>query len=189
LHPVLFQKKPMKREAFAKMVEEQAMKIVAEGKLVPYNAMLPEIEQFYERFLHLLGETSNYGQGVTPIFRREYMKLLGKVYGYVRGRLIFKIVKARDLHFRKQLNKIVDHMDKSLVRHIFVDVSSLPLLAEDELADLIRLKRQLGASGITISIIAGMPLNNRLVNIFDAVQPVESFGVYATELDAVLSHT
>ncbi|KIL40227.1 hypothetical protein SD70_14755 [Gordoniibacillus kamchatkensis] len=124
---------------------------------------------------------------LTSILRREYMRLFEKVYGYVRGKILFKIVKARDRHFLKRLNEIVERMDRTLVRKLFIDVSSLKTLDENELRNLMELKRQLNERGISISIIAGIPLNKRIVNIFDSIKTMEYFGVYGTELDAVLS--
>ncbi|WP_156158029.1 hypothetical protein [Gordoniibacillus kamchatkensis] len=115
------------------------------------------------------------------------MRLFEKVYGYVRGKILFKIVKARDRHFLKRLNEIVERMDRTLVRKLFIDVSSLKTLDENELRNLMELKRQLNERGISISIIAGIPLNKRIVNIFDSIKTMEYFGVYGTELDAVLS--
>lgn len=187
LYPLLFHNRHVDGTELGKTIREQSVKILAEAKLVPFNAMLREIEHFYDLCLFLLAGKTKLHYELIRILRREYMKLLEKVYGYVRGKIIFKIVKARDCHFRKRLNEIVERMDKSLVRKILVDVSGLQTMDENELMDLIRIKRQLGAQGISIGIIAGIPMNKRLVNIFDSIQSLEYFGVFDTELHAILN--
>lgn len=187
VHPILFHNQNMKSVELGKIIREQSVKIHNEANLVPFNAMLQEIEQFYDLCLFLLAGKTKLDHELTSILYREYMRLFEKVYGYVRGKIIFKIVKARDRFFLKRLNEIVERMDRTLVRKLFIDVSSLKTLDENELRNLIELKRQLNERGISISIIAGIPLNKRIVNIFDSIKTMEYFGVYGTELDAVLS--
>lgn len=187
MHPLLFDNQNMKSVELGKIIRAQSVKIHNEANLVPFNAMLQEIEQFYELCLFLLAGKTKLNHELTSILRREYMRLFEKVYGYVRGKILFKIVKARDRNFIKQLNEIVERMDRTLIRKLLIDVSSLKTLDENELRNLMELKRQLNERGISISIIAGIPLNKRLINIFDSIKTMEYFGVFATEQDAVLS--
>ncbi len=187
LHPLLFRNQNMGSAGLGRFIREQSVKIRNEANLVPFNPMLQEIEQFYDLCPFWLAGKTKLNHELTNVLRREYMRLLEKVYGYVRGKIIFKIVKAKDRHFIKRLNEIVERMDRTLVRKLFIDVSGLKTLDEHELRNLIKLKRQLNERGISIGIIAGIPLNKRLVNILDSIQTMECFRVFATELDAALS--
>jgi len=83
---------------------------------------------------------------------------------------------------------MAERMDRTLIRSLLVHVGDLGTVEESALAYLIRLKRDLQEAGISVAIIAGTPLNRRMVNIFDAIQSIERFDVFATERDAVLGH-
>lgn len=186
LHPLLFRQQAIHGAKLEDMIRRQSAKIMAEAKRLPFHAVLPYIERFYEQCLLLLAGRTKLRREMITFLRREYMNLLEKVYGHVRGKVMYKIVKARDRHFRQRLNEAVEWMNKSLVRMVLVDVSDLPMLDEGGLADLIRIKRQLGEMDISIGIVAGRPMNKRVVNIFESIRPLEDFEVYGTELDAVL---
>lgn len=185
-HPILFRRQRVDKAKLAAMIREQSEKIAAGANGLPLDGVLPAIGRFYDRCLLLLDGNAKLNPALTEHLRREYMDLLANVYGYVRGRLIFKVVIARDRRFGKRLGEMAEKMDRSRVRSIFVDVSGLPVLERDELAELIAVRRNLRSAGIPVSIIAGKPMNKRVVNVFDSIRSVEDFEVYGTELDAVL---
>ena len=187
LHRVLFQQRNAGRAEIVRFIREQSTHLLAEAKRIPPNAVLPDIERFYDLGLCLLSGKVKYHEDTAGVLQREYIGLLEKVYGYVRGKIIYKIFRAGRRPFLNRLNEISEKMDKTLVRKLLVDVSGLTSLDEKELAGLIDLKRRLGAAGISLVIIAGRPPNKRMVNLFESIRPLEPFDLYHMELDALLS--
>lgn len=186
LYAVLFDDRNISSAELLKIVREQSAKIGNEAEHAHSYAVKRDIERCYERCLLLLTGKAKLGNESRDMIRNEFMEMFEKVYRCVRGRLIFKIFKARSRNFRNQLNEIAERMDKTLVRKLFIDVSALNELETSDLTFLIELKRQLRGKGITIGIIAGIPLNKRLVNILDSIASIERFSVFDTELNAAL---
>lgn len=187
LHPILFQNQSSESVELGELLQEQSDKIKDEAARIPFNVMLQEIEQFYEKCLFLLVRKSNPDPELTSIICGKYLRLLEQVYGYVKGKILFKIVKARDHNFWKRLNELVERMDKTIVRKLLIDVSLLKTVDENELRDLIQLKKRLNDYGICLCIIVGIPMNKKLVNIFESIKTIEPFGLFNSELDAVMS--
>jgi HPt (histidine-containing phosphotransfer) domain-containing protein len=154
----------------------------------PVHAVRAEIERFYEWCLFLMAGRTKLTQPLKDMLRRDYLRLFDLVYGHVRGKILYKIVRAREHQLLKQLTDMAERMDRTLIRSLLVHVGDLGTVEESALAYLIRLKRDLQEAGISVAIIAGTPLNRRMVNIFDAIQSIERFDVFATERDAVLGH-
>jgi len=186
LRPLLFDGEKTSAARLAEAFREQSAQVADEAAGLPPGAVPPEIGRFYERCLLLLDGCAKLRKEPAEHLRREYLLLLETVYGHVRGRMIFQIVKARDRLFRKRLGETAERMDRSKIRALLVDVSGLSAMDEDDLAELIAVKRNLGGAGIEVGIVAGRPMNKRIVNVLEAIRPVESFDVYGTEPEAAL---
>jgi Chemotaxis protein histidine kinase and related kinases len=186
LRPLLFDGEKTSAARLAEAFREQSAQVADEAAGLPPGAVPPEIGRFYERCLLLLDGSAKLRKEPAEHLRREYLRLLETVYGHVRGRMIFQIVKARDRLFRKRLGETAERMDRSKIRALLVDVSGLSAMDEDDLAELIAVKRNLGGAGIEVGIVAGRPMNKRIVNVLEAIRPVESFDVYGTEPEAAL---
>lgn len=185
-HPVLFDDRQADKASLRKLFRDLMANLAARGSGLPPDDVLPDIRRFHDQCSLLLAGSGKVRPELAEHLRREYMALLERVYGHVRGRLIFKVVRARDRGWRNWLGGVAERMDRSRVRRLFVDVSGLSGPDRDDLAELIAVRRSLRGAGITVDIIAGKPMNKRLVNVLDAIRPVEDFAVYGTELEAVL---
>ncbi|MEB3102829.1 Hpt domain-containing protein [Ferviditalea candida] len=186
IYDVLFDDQTINSSELLTIIREQAAKIGNEAENASPHAVKWEIKRCCERCLLLLTGKTKLGNESRNMIRNEFMEMFEKVYRFVRGRLIFKIFKARNRNFKNQLSEIVERMDKTLVRKLLIDVSALNEWETSDLTFLIDLKRQLRGKGITIAVIAGVPLNKRLVNILDSIAPIERFSVFDTELNAAL---
>ena len=186
LRPLLFGGEKTSAAKLAEALREQSARVADEAAGLPPGAVPTAIGRFYERCLLLLDGSAKLRKEPAEHLRREYTRLLETVYGHVRGRMIFQIVKARDRLFRKRLGETAERMDRSKIRALLVDVSGLSAMDEDDLAELIAVKRNLGGAGIAVGIVAGRPMNKRIVNVLEAIRPVESFDVYGTEPEAAL---
>jgi CheY-like chemotaxis protein/HPt (histidine-containing phosphotransfer) domain-containing protein len=186
LHPLLFGGRKTNAAGLEEALREHSANIAGAAGGLPPGAVPPAIGRFCELGLLLTGGSAKLRKEQADLLRRAYADLLETVYGHVRGRMIFQNIRARDGQFRKRLGETAERMDRSKIRRLFVDVGGLSALDEDDLAELIAVRRNLGGAGIPVDIIAGRPLNRRIVNIFDAIRPEEPFDVYGTELEAVL---
>jgi len=187
LHPLLFVYPNASGVELSRLIRIQAALIEHEANLIPDHPVVQEIRRFYELSQFLIARRTKLSPELADMLRREYGRLFETVYGYVRGRFLYKTLKAREGELVKQLSDMVEKMDRTLIRKLMIHVSGLRTLDEHALTYLIQLRRDLQERGISIAIIAGDPLNRRMVNIFDSIRTIESFAVFATEREAVLS--
>ena len=77
-------------------------------------------------------------------------------------------------------------MNKAATFIFLVDLSQLTLLDEQEVKDLIEIKRQLADKDIELGIIACGLGTRAIVNIFDSIMTVEKFEVSQSGTAAIL---
>ncbi len=116
--------------------------------------------------------------------RTQIAKLMERANNYTKGRYIFRVFKPEKNDFIQRLRNFAGMVQSTLM--ILVDVSSLRILHEDEVKELIRIKRQTEARGIQMGIITEGPGARRILNIFDSIKPLEEFAVFKSDLEALL---
>ncbi len=87
--------------------------------------------------------------------------------------------------FTNQKKTFVNSIKKATTLMVIIDTSQLIIIHENEIKELIELKRQLTIDNIEMSIIVGGPCDRRITNIFDSIRTVEEFKVYRNEMEAV----
>ena len=65
-------------------------------------------------------------------------------------------------------------------------ISSFLTKNENEVKDMIEIKRQMESQDIEIGIIVDGLHDRRIINIFDSIKPVEEFHVFKSEIHAIL---
>jgi hypothetical protein len=113
------------------------------------------------------------------------LKLMQKCYNHTKGKYIFSIFKSGKNGFIHRLRNFVKMVNTSILI-ILIDLSELDILQENEVKDLIQIKKQLENQDIEIAIIAEGTGARRIINIFDSIKPIEEFNVFQSELDVIL---
>ncbi|MBM7686250.1 Hpt domain-containing protein [Defluviitalea raffinosedens] len=116
----------------------------------------------------------------------QMLNLAKRAYIYSKGKYLFRIFKPGKEDFVSRLSNFIEKVNKSATLAIFIDLSNLDLLCENEIKALIEFKNQLKVYEIEVGIIAEGPYARRIINIFDSIKPVEEFNLFKSEFDAVL---
>ena len=113
-------------------------------------------------------------------------KLIERAHNYIKGKHIVSIFRAEKDGFIDRFYNFIGMLNKSSVVILLIDLSSLTILKENEVKDLIHIKRQLASQDMEIGIIVDGFDARRIINIFDSISPLEEFSVYKSETDAIL---
>jgi len=127
-----------------------------------------------------------YNEELSSTIRAQLLKLTERAYYHVKGKQIFKVFKAEKKDFIDIFKNFIERINKSTTLIILIDLSTLDMLHEKEIKALIETKKQMAVHGIEMGIIAEVPDNRRIINIFDSISSVEEFHLFRSEFDAVL---
>jgi len=161
--------------AFGKMKS----KTTTEDFIVDFN-------ELYRHMIAIYNGQVDVDQKLCLDIQEQVVKRLEKTYQDTKGKHIFSIFKSEEDNFIKQLQNFVSMMNKSSTLIFLIDVSKLTILHENEVKELIQIKRQLESKGIEIGVVTEGPNARRIINIFDSIKQVEEFHVFHSQLDTVL---
>lgn len=116
----------------------------------------------------------------------QVVKLVERSYNYTKGKHIFSIFKCEGDGFISKLRNFIGLINKSSTLILLIDLSKLTILSENEVKDLIEIKKQLKIQEIELGIIADGLYTRRIINILDSITQLEEFLVFRTELDGIL---
>jgi len=150
------------------------------------SAFIQDFNELYMLIIKSHDRHLDMDEGLCSNIQTQIAKLTERAYAYTRGKHLFRTFKLEKDGFINRLKTFVDLINKSSTLIIFIDTSELSILHENEIKELIEIKRQLEAQEVEIGIIADGPHTRRIMNILDSIKPIEEFKVYETELDAVL---
>lgn len=105
----------------------------------------------------------------------------------IKDRNLFRTFKPEKDGFIKELKSFIEFINLELIFMILIDTSQLTIIDENEIKELIEIKKQLKLQEVEMGIIVDSSNTKRIVNIFDAISSIEEFNVYENELDAVLN--
>jgi len=161
--------------AFGKMKS----KTTTEDFIVDFN-------ELYRHMIAIYNGQVDVDQKLCLDIQEQVVKRLEKTYQDTKGKHIFSIFKSEEDNFIKQLQNFVSMMNKSSTLIFLIDVSKLTILHENEVKELIQIKRQLESKGIEIGVVTEGPNARRIINIFDSIKQVEEFHVFHSQLDTIL---
>ena len=118
--------------------------------------------------------------------REKLINLIERFYQYSKGKYIFSIFKSEEDGFISKLKNFIEMLNKSSTIIFLINLGELTVMDENQVKDLIEMKRQLESQDIEIGIILEDLNERKIVNIFDSIKQVEEFHVYRSELHAIL---
>ena len=107
----------------------------------------------------------------SSIQRQQVLRLMERAYNYTKGKHIFSIFKSERGSFISRLRNFIEKLNKSSTLILLIDLSKLTILHENEVKDLIEIKKQIESQDIEIAIIAEGPDARRIINIFGFYKP------------------
>jgi len=150
------------------------------------STFIKDFNEFYSLIIKIYDGQSGTGEDLCSNIRAQMVKLMETVYNYTKGKHIFRVFKPEKNNFINRLRDFIGMVDKPLTLISLIDLSKLAILHENEVKDLIEIKKQMEAQDIEMGIIAEGPDARRIINIFDSIKPVEEFNLFKSELDAIL---
>jgi len=148
------------------------------------NTFKKDLNDIYGLIIPIYNGKSNTDERYFDI-KSNIIKLLERGYKYTKGKFLFCVYKAEKDDFIQRFKNFIDMMNRSSTIIVLIDLSKLDLLDENEVKDLIEIKKKFNEQGIEIGIIVEGTSARRIVNIFDSIKPVEKFNVFRSEIEVV----
>ncbi len=152
------------------------------------------IDGFLEEFSSLYGQIIKIHDGQVElntrdgiVLKAQLVKLIEKAFNHIKGKRLISIFKAEKNNFISRLQNFIGMLNKTSTLILLIDVSQLNTLDENEVKDLIAIKKQMESQSIEIGIIVMEFGERRIINIFDSIKQVEDFQVSKSGIDAILS--
>lgn len=150
------------------------------------SAFVKDFNEFFSCVTGMYNEHEAINDELRSNIRRRLTELIERANNFAKGKHVFKIFKPEKNEFIDRLMNFTGMVNQTTASIIFIDLSRLDILHEDEVKALIEAKRQLEDKGIEVGIIAEGPDAGRIVNIFDSIKPVEDFKLFRSEFEATL---
>jgi len=162
--------------AFGKMKKKD----ITDDFITDFNGLYNQLIKRYE------GQVDGAQKKFSPIQTQQVLGLMERAYNYTKGKHVFSIFKSEREGFISRLRNFIGMLNKSSTLILLIDLSKLTILHENEVKDLIEIKKQMECQDIEIAIIVEGPDARRIINIFDSIIQVEKFHVFRSELNAIL---
>ncbi|HHW00993.1 MAG TPA: hypothetical protein GXX36_15775 [Clostridiaceae bacterium] len=150
------------------------------------SAFINDFNEFFSIVTKMYEGQSEAGEELCSNIRTHLLKLMERANNYAKGKHVFRVLKPEKNDFINRLKNFTGMVNNSSTLVIFIDLSNLDILHENEVKALIEVKKQMEEKNIKIGIIAGGCYSRRIINIFDSIKPVEEFNLFSSELDAIL---
>lgn len=150
------------------------------------STFIKDFNELYSLIIKIYGGQVGADEILCSNTQTQMVKLMERAYNYTKGKHIFSIFKSEKDGFMNRLRNFMGMVNKSSTLIILIDFSEFAILHENEVKDLIEIKKQLEDQNIEIGIIAEGSGARRIINIFDSIKPVKEFKVFGSELDAIL---
>lgn len=147
---------------------------------------IKDFNEIYRLIIRIYDEKLNNDENIYSDIKSKMIKLLERGYNYTKGKYLFCVFKSEKEEFIHRFKNFIEMVNKSSTLIILIDLSRLELLQENEVKELIEIKKNLEGQEIEIGIIAESPTARRIINIFDSIKPVEEFNVFRSELEAII---
>lgn len=150
------------------------------------SAFVKDFNEFFSYITGMYNEQPAINDELRSSVWTRLTDLIERANNFAKGKHVFKVFKPEKNEFIDRLMNFTGMVDQSTTSIIFIDLSMLGILHEDEVKALIEAKRQMEDKSIEVGIIAEGPDTGRIVNIFDSIKPVEDFKLFRSEFDATL---
>jgi two-component system chemotaxis sensor kinase CheA len=150
------------------------------------DAYVKEFNELFKIILKIYDGKLRTNEKLWAMSQEHLIKLIGDLYHEIRGKYVVRIYQSQKDCFIQNLNHFIAMVNKATTSMILIDISKLNILHENELKDLIKIKKHLQDENIEIGIIAEGAGARRMMNIFDSIRPVEDFSVFTSEMGAIL---
>ena len=132
--------------AFAKMKN----KIIISKFIADFN-------ELYNQIVYITDRQSQSNEELRTNIKGQMINLMDRAYNYTKGKQIFNLFKSENNNFINRLRTFTEMLNTSSTLILLIDLSKLTLLHENEVKDLIEIKRQIESQNIEIGIVAGGP--------------------------------
>lgn len=150
------------------------------------NSFLEEFKRLYSQIIIIYDGQVDIDKKIYKDSQLQLVKLIDKAFNYTKGKQLISVFKAEKVNFISRLRYFIGMLNKTSTLILLIDVSQLTTLDENEVKDLIEIKKQMESENIEIGIIVlGLDVR-RVINIFDSIKEVEDFRVTKSGLDAIL---
>ncbi|PKM75616.1 MAG: hypothetical protein CVU92_00395 [Firmicutes bacterium HGW-Firmicutes-17] len=150
-------------------------------------------DKFLEDFKKLNNQITKFFEGAVdtdknlcPDFQKQVVTLIERAFHYTKGKELIGVFKAEKDTFIPRLRGFIGKMNKTSTLMLLIDVSQLTMLDENEVKDLIEIKKQIESRGIEIWIVAEGHKVRRIVNIFDSIKNVANFHLSKSGINAII---
>jgi len=150
------------------------------------SAFIKDFDELFSLVTKMYEGQSAADEELCSNIQDQLLKLIERANNYAKGKHIFRVLKLEKNDFINRLRNFTGMVNKSSTLIIFIDLSNLDILHENEMKALIEVKKQMEENDIKIGIITGGRDAIRIINIFDSIKPVEEFNLFRSELDAIL---
>jgi len=151
-----------------------------------FRTFINDFNEVFTVILNMINGQGNVDEDCYTTLRIQLLQLLERAYHFIKGKYLVRVIKPDKENFINRLENFMEMVHKSTTLLIFIDLSELEILNENEVKVLINLKNEMEAKGIQIGIIADGPFVRRVMNIFDAITPIVEFHLFPSELDALV---
>lgn len=150
------------------------------------NNFIEDFNGVYNHITKIYEEEVMADEKLRSSMEKQLINAIEGVYEKSKGKHIVSIFKSEKNGFISRLKNFIEKLNKSSTLVLLIDLSKLTILREDEVKDLIEIKKQLESQDIEIGIILEGPHTRKIINIFDSIKQVEEFSVFRSEHHAVL---
>jgi len=163
--------------------------IEAFGKMKDKNTMdnfIKDFNELYSNMLKIYEVQVDTDEKLGDHIQTQLVQLMERAYNHTKGKYIFSIFKSQGDNFISKLRNYIGMLNKSGTLIFLIDLSKVTILHENEVKDLIEIKKQMESQDIEIGIIVDGLHDRRIINIFDSIKQVEEFHVFKSEIYAIL---
>lgn len=176
-----------KERAVIKSLQAEAAAALSRRKNIrKANAYLKELNELFSIIMELYDRKSGRDEKLWVISQEHMLRLIDNLYHEIIGKYIVLTYQSEKDNFIQNVSNFIEMVNKATTLFILINISKLNILHENEIKDLIKIKKQLQNHDIEIIIIAEGTGARRIMNIFDSMKPVEFFNVYTSEQAAIL---
>ena len=150
------------------------------------NLFIKDLNEFLTFMTKMYKRENAIAEELYSNIQFQMLNLSKRAYNYAKGKYLFRILKPEKTDFINKLNDFSEKVNKSTTLVIFIDLSQLDILYENEVKTLIEFKNCMGNYGLEIGIIVKGIYARRIINIFDSIKSIEKFNIFQSESDALL---
>jgi len=148
---------------------------------------ITDFNEIYSYIIKIYDDQVELDEKLCYNIQMQLVKIMERAYNYAVGKHIVSIFKSGKSNFIIRLRNFIEMLNKNSTLILLIDLSKCAMLNENEVKDLIEIKREIESQNIEFCIIAEGPGGRRIFNIFDSIKSLEEFHVFGSEFHGILS--